>query len=147
MPDRRIFRQIARRILLIAALIAFTMAVGTVGFRVIEGYSLFDAFYMTLITITTVGYQEIHPLGYAGRIFNSFLILFGVTAMFVAVGAMTQTIIELQLRDRYGERKRKRAIMHMKDHFIVCGFGRVGRNAAFELQRAGVPFVVIDHSE
>ncbi len=143
MPDRRI----VRRILLIGSLIAFTMAVGTVGFRVIEGYPLFDAFYMTLITITTVGYQEIHPLSHAGRVFNSFLILFGVTAMFVAVGAMTQTIIELQLQDRYGERRRRRAIMHMKDHFIVCGFGRVGRNAAFELQRAGVPFVVIDRNE
>jgi voltage-gated potassium channel len=143
MPDSRI----VRRILLIAALIAFTMAIGTVGFRVIEGYSLFDSFYMTLITITTVGYQEIHPLSHAGRTFNSFLILFGVTAMFVAVGAMTQTIIELQLQDTYGERRRRRAIMHMNDHFIVCGFGRVGRNAAFELQRTGAPFVVIDRNE
>lgn len=140
-------RRIVRRVILIAALIAFTMLIGTVGFRVIEGYPLFDAFYMALITITTVGYQEVHPLSHAGRIFNSFLILFGVTAMFVAVGAMTQTIIELQLRDRYGERRRRRAIMNMKDHYIVCGYGRVGRSAAFELQRAGVPFIVIDHSE
>ena len=140
-------RRIVRRILLIAALIVFTMLIGTLGFRLLEGYPLFDAFYMTLITITTVGYQEIRPLSHAGRVFNSFLILFGVTAMFVAVGAMTQTIIELQLQDRYGERRRKRAIMRMKDHYIVCGFGRVGRNAAFELQRAGVPFLVIDRNE
>lgn len=143
----RFSRRIVRRVLLIAALIAFTMVIGTLGFRVIEGYPLFDAFYMTLITITTVGYQEIHPLSQAGRVFNSFLILFGVSAMFVAVGAMTQTIIELQLQDRYGERRRRRAIMNMKDHYIVCGYGRVGRNAASELQQAGVPFVVIDHSE
>jgi voltage-gated potassium channel len=94
-----------------------------------------------------VGYQEVRPLSHAGRIFNSFLILFGVTAMFVAVGAMTQTIIELQLQDRYGERKKKRAIMQMKDHYIVCGFGRVGRHAAFELQRAGVSFLVVDRSD
>jgi voltage-gated potassium channel len=140
-------RRIARRIVLIAALIVFTMCVGTAGFQLLEGYPLFDAFYMTLITITTVGYQEIRPLSHAGRVFNSFLILFGVSAMFVAVGAMTQTIIELQLQDRYGQRRRKRAIMHMKDHYIVCGFGRVGRNAAFELQRNRVPFVVIDRSE
>jgi voltage-gated potassium channel len=136
-------RRIARRIALIAALIVFTMAAGTVGFRLLEDYSLFDAFYMTLITITTVGYQEVRPLSHAGRVFNSFLILFGVTAMFVAVGAMTQTIIEMQIHDRSGERRR-RAIMQMKDHYIVCGLGRVGRSAAFELQRAGVPFVVID---
>jgi voltage-gated potassium channel len=140
-------RRIARRIALIAALIAFMMVVGTVGFRLLEGYPLFDAFYMTLITITTVGYQEIHPLSHAGRVFNSFLIFFGVTAMFVAVGAMTQTIIEMQLHDRSGERRRRRAIMRMKDHYIVCGLGRVGRSAAFELQRAGVPFVVIDRDE
>lgn len=143
MSDHRI----VRRILLIAALIALMLLAGTIGFRLIEGYPLFDAFYMTLITITTVGYEEVHPLSHAGRVFNSFVIFFGVSAMFVAVGAMTQTIIELQLQDRYGERRRRRAIRHMKDHYIVCGFGRVGRNAAFELQRAGVPFVVVDRNE
>jgi voltage-gated potassium channel len=67
--------------------------------------------------------------------------------MFVAVGAMTQTIIELHLENRYGNRRKKRAIMQMKDHFIVCGFGRVGRNAAIELQRAGARFLVIDQNE
>jgi len=97
-------RRIARRVILIAGLIVFTLSIGTLGFRLLEDYPLFDAFYMTLITITTVGYQEIRPLSQAGRVFNSFLIFFGVTAMFVAVGAMTQTIIELQLQDRYGER-------------------------------------------
>src|SRR6185437_114817 len=81
-----------------------------------------------------------------GRIFNSFLIFFGVTAMFVAVGTMTQTIIELQLQDRYGERKKRRAITKMKDHYIVCGFGRVGRSAAGELQKNGVPLLVIDRN-
>jgi voltage-gated potassium channel len=140
-------RRVIRRVALIAALIAFTLCIGTVGFRVIENYPLFDAFYMTLITITTVGYQEVHPLSQAGRIFNSFLIFFGVTAMFVAVGAMTQTIIELQMQDRFGKRRTRRTIMHLKDHFIVCGFGRVGRNAALELQSAGVPFLVIDRNE
>lgn len=139
--------RIIRRLLLIAALLAFIMCIGTAGFHLIEGYSLFDAFYMTLITITTVGYQEIHPLSHAGRIFNSFLILFGVSAMFCAVGAMTQTIIELELQDRLGKRRKKRAIMQMKDHYIICGFGRVGRNAAFELQRAGAAFLVVDRNE
>ena len=139
--------RIVRRLLLIAALLALIMCIGTAGFRLIEGYSLFDAFYMTLITITTVGYQEIHPLSHTGRIFNSFLILIGVSAMFCAVGAMTQTIIELELQDRLGKRRKKRAIMQMKDHYVVCGFGRVGRNAAFELQRAGAKFLVIDRNE
>jgi voltage-gated potassium channel len=139
-------RRIARRALVIATLLGSTMLVGTIGFKLLEGYSLFDAFYMTLITMTTVGYQEVHPLNEGGRIFNSFLIFFGVTAMFVAVGTMTQTIIELQLQDRYGERKKRRAIKKMKDHYIVCGFGRVGRSAATELQKTGVPLLVIDKS-
>jgi voltage-gated potassium channel len=140
-------RRIIRRIILISALIVFTMLLGTVGFRLVENYPLFDAFYMTLITISTVGYQEVRPLSHAGRIFNSFLIFFGVSAMLFAVGAMTQTIIELELQDRYGKRRRKRAIMQMKDHYIVCGFGRVGRSAAFELQRAGAALLVIDRNE
>jgi voltage-gated potassium channel len=139
-----IHRRIVRRIALIAALIVFTLCIGTVGFWLLEDYPLFDAFYMTLITITTVGYQELRPLSHTGRIFNSLLIMFGVTAIFLAVGAMTQTIVEMQLEDFFGERRRRRAVMRMQDHCIVCGLGRVGRSAAFELQRAGVPFVVID---
>jgi voltage-gated potassium channel len=140
-------RRLARRAVLVAGLLALTLAVGTVGFCVIEGFSFFDAFYMTLITITTVGYQEVHTLSRAGRIFNSFLILFGVSAMFFAVGAVTQTIIEMELHDPLSQRKVRRMIDKLQNHFIICGFGRVGRNAAQELQRAGVPFLVMDRNE
>jgi len=142
MPSR-----LVRRIVLITGLLCITLAIGTTGFVLIEGYSWFDAFYMTLTTITTVGYMELHPLSHAGRVFNSFLILFGVSAMFLAVGAMTQTIVELELQDRYGRRRKKRMIHHVHDHFIVCGFGRVGRNASYELQKANTPFLVIDRNE
>ena len=135
-----------RRLVFIATLIAVTLATGTIGFYVIEGYSPFDAFYMTLITITTVGYAEIHPLSHAGRIFNSFLIFFGVTTLFFAIGAMTQSIIELELGEYFGKRRHKRMIDKLDRHFIICGYGRVGRNAAHELQRSGVPFVVVDRN-
>ena len=131
---------------MIAGLLYVTLVIGTVGFR-IEGYSWFDGFYLTLMTITTVGHQELHSLSRSGRIFNAFLVLFGVSAMFLALGAMTQTIIELELQDRYGKRRKKRMIDHLKDHFIVCGFGRVGRNASYEFQRVKAPFVVIDRNE
>jgi voltage-gated potassium channel len=140
-------RRLVRRFLLIAGLLSFILVVGTAGFVVIEGYSWFDGFYMTLTTITTVGYQEVRALSRSGRVFNSFLILFGVTAMFLALGAMTQTIIELELQDQYGKRRKRRMIEQMHDHFIICGFGRVGRNASYEFQRAGVPFLVIDRNE
>jgi len=135
-----------RRLVFIATLIAVTLATGTIGFYVIEGYSPFDAFYMTLITITTVGYAEIHPLSHAGRIFNSFLIFFGVTTLFFAIGAMTQSIIELELGEYFGKRRHKRMIDKLDRHFIICGYGRVGRNAAHELRRSGVPFVVVDRN-
>jgi voltage-gated potassium channel len=136
--------RLARRFLYISLAIATTLTTGTVGFTLIEHYPPFDAFYMTLITMTTVGYDEIHPLSQAGRVFNSLLIIFGVTTIFIAIGAMTQTIIELELGDASGKRRNKRMIDKLKDHFIICGYGRVGRGAADELQHAGVPFVVVD---
>ncbi len=136
--------RLGRRLLLIALSIATTIAIGTSGFVLIDHYPPFDAFYMTLTTMTTVGYGEIHPLSHAGRVFNSFLIIFGVTTIFIAVGAMTQSIIELEFGDLIGERRKKRMIEKLKDHYIICGFGRVGRGAASELQHAGVPFVVVD---
>lgn len=139
--------RLIRRFIFIAGVLGFTLALGTAGFRIIEGYSWFEAFYMTLTTITTVGYQEIHSLSHAGRVFNSFLILFGVTAMFLAVGGMTQTIIELELQDSYGKRRKRRMIENLRDHFIVCGFGRVGRNACSEFERTKAPFLVIDRNE
>ncbi len=139
--------RLPRRVVLIVALLGIIILAGTIGFVVIERYTWFDAFYMTLTTITTIGYQELHPLSHAGRIFNSFLIIFGVSALFLAAGAMTQTIIELELQDRYGKRRKKRMIDKLQNHFIVCGFGRVGRNASYEFQRAGVPFLVLDRNE
>ena len=136
--------RLARRFLFIFLAMLTTLVAGSVGFTVIEHYPPFDAFYMTLITMTTVGYAEIHPLSHAGRVFNSFLIIFGVTTILVAMGAMTQTIIELEFGDVIGKRRRRHMIDKLKDHFIICGYGRVGRGAAAELQRAGVPFVVVD---
>ena len=136
-----------KRFILIVSALLVTQLGGTLGFILIEHYPVFDAFYMTLITISTVGYAEVHPLSYAGRIFNSFLIFFGVTVMLLAVGGMTQAIIELELNQYFGKRRTKKMIDHLKDHYIVCGFGRVGRGAAVELQRASAKFLVVDRSE
>jgi voltage-gated potassium channel len=138
--------RLTRRFVLIVGAIVTTLSIGTVGFTVIDGYPPFDAFYMSLTTMTTVGYGEIHPLSHAGRIFNSFLIVFGVTTIFIAIGAMTQTIIEMEFGDAIGKRRNKRMIDNLKDHYIICGFGRVGRGAASELRHAGVPFVVVDNN-
>ena len=136
--------RIVRRFIYLLAAVGITLATGTVGFVLIDHYPPFDAFYMTLITMTTVGYGEVHPLSHAGRVFNSFLIAFGVTTIFIAIGAMTQTIIEREFGEAIGKRRNKRMIDKLKNHYIICGFGRVGRGAAAELLHAGVPFVVVD---
>ena len=124
--------RLARRFLFLGLAIAATLLIGTVWFVLIDHYPPFDAFYMTLITMTTVVYSEIHPLSHAGRVFNSFLIFFGVTTIFIAMGAMTQTIIELEFGHVIGKRRTKRMIDKLKDHYIICGYGRVGRGAAAE---------------
>jgi len=139
--------RLIRRVLLILGLLSFTILVGTAGFVLIEHYSLFDAFYLTLSTITTIGYPEPRPLSHAGQVFNAFLMVFGVSGVFLSVGAMTQAIIELELQGRFGERRKKKMIHQLQDHFIVCGYGRVGRNASLEFQRTGAPFLVIDRNE
>lgn len=134
--------RLTRRFLLVAAPLAAVLAIGTVGFMLTEQYSFFAALYTTLLTMTTVGYGDnLHP---AGRILNSFLLIVGVTAILVAIGAITQTVIEAEFGELLGKRRNKRMIDKLEGHFIICGFGRVGRGAASELQQAGVPFVVVD---
>jgi len=140
-------KPLRRRLLRIAVAILLTIAAGTAGFALVEHWTLFDSFYMTLITITTVGYQEVHPLSQAGRVFNSFLIFFGVTLMFFAIGGMTQIIIELELNQYFGKRRIRTMIENLSKHYIVCGYGRVGRGAAAALRNAGASFVVIDKDE
>src|SRR5215831_16761332 len=95
---------LSRRLAFLSVAILITLAMGTCGFIVIEHWTPWDSFYMTLTTITTVGYGEIHPLSYGGRVFNSFLIFFGVTTMFLGVGLVTQTAIELELVEYFGRR-------------------------------------------
>ena len=140
-------RHLSRRLWIIGSAMALTLVGGTLGFVWIEHYPVFDAFYMTLTTVTTVGYGEIHPLSHAGRIFNSFVIGFGVIIMLLAIGAMTQIVIELELNQIFGKRRLRTMIEKLRDHIILCGLGRVGRGAADELKQAGVSFVVVDRDE
>ena len=134
----------ARRLLLILALLGGSLAFGTLGFYWIEGWSLFDAFYMSLITLSTVGYEEIHPLTEAGRLFGSILILVGVTVTLVSIALLGDFIIKLELADYFGRRRNKRMLGKLKRHYIVCGLGRVGRGVIRELQYANAPLIAID---
>ena len=135
------------RLFLVAGLMLLTLTMGTTGFMMIEHQPLFDSFYMTLITVTTIGYQEIFPLSHAGRVFNSFLILTGNVMVLLAFGVMTQTVIEMELTQFFGKRRTKSMIDKLEGHVLICGFGRVGQGAAEELRASDVPFVVIDSNE
>ncbi|HEY3444171.1 MAG TPA: potassium channel protein [Paludibaculum sp.] len=136
-----------RRILVVLAAIIATLAIGTVGYVVVADYPWFDAFYMAAITMTTVGYGEVRPLGHAGRVFNSVFLILSASTLLLAMGVMTQTIIELQFGNLLEKRRSKKMIANLKNHYIICGFGRVGRGAANELRQAGAPLVIIDRRE
>src|SRR3974377_2479665 len=125
-----------RRIIMIAVGLASVLLIGTVGFVVIEDFPWFDALYMSVTTISTVGYMEVHPLHTAGRVFNTFLILIGVSTLFFAVGVMTQSIIELELTGYFPKRRMKRMIEKLNEHYIACGFGPAGTGPRAAPERA-----------
>lgn len=132
------------RLILIFGLLTTVLAIGTIGFRLIEGVTWFDGFYMALITLTTVGYDEFIELSPQGRVFNSFLMISGVTAVFVSIGLLADMVVKLELADYFGRRRRSRMFSGMENHYVVCGGGRVGRGVVEELLRSRVPVVVID---
>ena len=131
-----------RKIVVLAAAIVVVVSIGTVGFHIVEGTSLFDSFYLVLTTFTTIGYQG--PATHAGRVFNCFLIIVGVGLVFLLLGAVTQALLEFEFRELLGRRKMERDIGRLKDHYIICGAGRVGRSVARELARRPVPFVMVE---
>src|SRR5215472_11773564 len=122
-------------------------AVGTVGFHWIEGWSWFDSFYMVVITLSTIGYQEVHELSHAGRVFNTGLIIAGVTMLFLSIGSLTQALLEFELVKVFGRRRMEREVAGLKDHYIICGAGRVGASVALELARKPCHFVILESDE
>jgi voltage-gated potassium channel len=129
-----------------AALLLLTAA-GTAGFHFIEGWNWFDSFYMVVITLSTIGYQEVHPLSHGGRVFNTALIIAGVALVFLMIGSLTQALLEFELVKVFGKRRMERELANLKDHYIICGAGRVGYSVARELARKPCPFVVIENEE
>jgi voltage-gated potassium channel len=118
-----------------------------VGFHFIEGWSWFDSFYMVVITLSTIGYQEIHPLSHAGRVFNVAIITAGVSLVFLMIGALTQALLEFELVKVFGKRRMERDIASLTDHYIICGAGRVGHSVAHELSRKPCPFIIVESDE
>ncbi len=127
-------------------MIAAILVAGTMGFIVIEGWSILDSLYMTLITITTVGFGEVRPLSLNGKIFTIFLIIAGVGTVLYAFSLMVEFLIEGHLGGLMGERRMKKRIDALSSHYILCGLGRVGQQVAREFLNMKIPFVVIDRS-
>ena len=129
-----------------ALVIIAVHAGGTLGYVLIEGWSVWDSFYMTVITVTTVGYGEVHPLSRAGRAFTVVVLLSGVGAFFYSFTLLMSLLAEGGLVERLERRRLARMLDNLRDHFIVCGFGRMGEIIASEFSRQGVPFVVIERN-
>lgn len=117
---------------------------GITGYMVIEGWSFLDALFMTAITIGTVGFNEVHPLSPAGRVFTIFLIGGGVAGAAYAIGRFLEFLLEGYFSEVLGGRSMKKRIDQLANHYIVCGFGRVGEQVAREFKRSGAPFIVLD---
>ncbi len=133
-----------RRLMDIGFIFGLITILGGVGYWLIEGWSWLDAFYMAIITVTTVGFGEIHPLSPVGRLFTTMLIVLGVASITYAFSALTNYVIAGELGGILERRRMARRVNSMRDHYIVCGFGRVGHQVCVELKREGQPLVVVD---
>jgi voltage-gated potassium channel len=136
-----------RRLKAVALALLLLTAAGTAGFHFIEGWSWFDSFYMVVITLSTIGYEEVHPLSHAGRVFNTAFIIAGVVLVFLMIGALTQALLEFELVKVFGKRRMEREVVKLKDHYIICGAGRVGNSVAVELARKPRAFVIVENDE
>ncbi|MDL1969658.1 MAG: potassium channel protein [Candidatus Desulfofervidaceae bacterium] len=133
------------RSVLIGFFLSFLLVItGTIGYLLIEHWSLLDAFYMTIITLSTVGFGEVHPLSSHGQVFTTCLIISGIGVIAYMVGSVVQFVVEGQLKKLLEKRVMKKKIEKMKNHYIVCGYGRIGREVCKELKRHKKPFIVIE---
>jgi voltage-gated potassium channel len=118
---------------------------GVIGYEVIEGWNFLDSIYMTVTTITTVGYREVHPLSDGGRIFSIFLMIGGVGGALYILSGIVGYVVEGNIGTVWERRKMQNKIGNLKGHFILCGFGRVGEEIARAFKEEEVPFIVIDN--
>jgi len=133
-----------RRLSIVSVIGAVLTATGIVGYMIIEGFSFFDALYQTITTITTAGFGETEPLSTKGRAFTLALICVGVVLILVLLGTVMEIIVEGELSAVLGVRKMKSKIESLRNHYILCGFGRVGEEIGREFKERRILFVVVE---
>jgi voltage-gated potassium channel len=133
-----------RRIQSALLALGIIIAAGVLGYMVFEGWSFTDALYMTVITLTTVGYREVRPLDTTGQLWTMVLLVTGVGTLFYAAVSSVELVVEGTIRGYFGRRRMKGAISKLSGHYILCGYGRVGRQVAREFTADGVTFVIIE---
>ena len=126
------------------AVLLLLVTLGTAGFMGIEGWQLLDSLYMTVITLSTVGFREVHSLSDAGKLFTMVLIVFGVSVIGYIVGSLAQIMFEGQFQRIIGRKKVEKKIDALRDHYIICGFGRIGALICKEFAARPLPFVVVE---
>jgi len=141
-PLRAVVLRFRRPALLLAAVLAY----GTLGYALLEGWNPFDAFYMTISTISTVGFGEVHPLSTVGRVFTATLIVGGVATMLYAFGIFAEVLSS----DGFGQYRRWRQLENrlesLRDHYVVCGYGRIGTQIVTEFEQRSVRYVIVEQN-
>ncbi|UCG13882.1 MAG: potassium channel protein [Deltaproteobacteria bacterium] len=135
----------SRNIAIAALLLGFVLSMGTAGYAIVEGWNLLDSLYMTVITLTTVGYGEVHPVSDRGRVLTIMILFSGIGVGAYLIGTVTQILVEGRLLQVMGRKKLERRIKALQGHYVVCGYGRVGRIVCEEIKQAKpTPLVVIE---
>jgi voltage-gated potassium channel len=140
-------KELRRKVILSVGLIALIISFGTSGYMTLEGWSLLDSLYMTVITIASVGFKEVHDLSTNGRIFTIILIIGGAGTVLYTLNTGAKIILEGELQEIFGRKRLEKKLKDLKDHYIVCGYGRMGKIIARELKQEKLKFAVIEKNE
>lgn len=137
-------KDLRSKIILSLALIIFVNAFGTIGYMIIEGWNFRDSLYMTVITLTTVGYGEVHSLSPTGVYFTIVLLIGGVGIILYILASAARVIFEGELQEIFGRRRLEKKISELRDHYIICGYGKMGEIIVKELEAKGIDLLVIE---
>jgi voltage-gated potassium channel len=135
-----------RRVIFLTAILVTLLLLGSLGFVWLEGWPYFDALYMTVTTLTTLGGGELRPLSRGGQAYTMALVLAGMGLLLYVVTTLARVVVEGEIKEALGRRKLIKQIKRLKDHYLICGFGRIGEIIAHELQARGLPLVVVENN-